>query len=397
MSSVSSVSSSPINKVPRVPKLPVEIMDIIVSYTGDARVANALKGYITQYTLDRIEKNILIYGDVQGGKTAKIIKYIKENDSSVKVPCRISTASVKVPCRISTASVKVLVIQNSLLVLKQYEQRFKSQNIDYQIIDKNTTEITKNLVLILNNKYRYSYFKKIEPLKYILILDESDQTIRSCPLKNNKTVRKIVHVTATPFNNVVYDNCIQVPRHPDYYGLGDLNVNLNTKDNEIDYVNKFKRSETGIMLINKYSYVTQMVSCANTLANSFVDTPIVLLTSEKTLYLHNTKKILKFKSISKIIDSLKEHKHIIFVANRLSSRGLSYVSSDYTRHLTWQITKVRPNKASFLQSLRILGIYNSAKRLDLQLVISDYEEKLFQKHLDFINNFDIQKKMVYNL
>jgi len=209
-----------------------------------------------------------------------------------------------------------------------------------------------------------------------------------------------VHVTATPFNKVVYDNCIQVPRHQDYYGVGDLNVNLNTEDNEIDYVNKFKRSETGIMLINKYSYVTQMVSCANTLANRFVDTPIVLLTSEKTLYLHNTKKILKFKSISKIIDSLKEHKHIIFIANRLSHRGLSYVSSDYTRHLTWQITKIRQNKTSFLQSLRILGIYkskdNSEKRLDLQLVISDHEEKLFQKHLDFINNFDIQQKMVYN-
>ena len=383
---MSSMSSVLISKVPcrlstsslKVPKLPVEIMDRIVSYTGDARVANVLKGHITQYTLDSMEKNVLIYGDVQCGKTAEIIKYINENSMEKKV----------------------LVIQNSLLVLKQYEQRFKSQNIDYQIIDKNTKEITKNLVLILNNKYRYSYFKKIEPRKYILILDESDQTILSCPLKKSINLRKIVHVTATPFNKVVYDNCIQVPRHQDYYGVGDLNVNLNTEDNEIDYVNKFKRSETGIMLINKYSYVTQMVSCANTLANRFVDTPIVLLTSEKTLYLHNTKKILKFKSISKIIDSLKEHKHIIFIANRLSHRGLSYVSSDYTRHLTWQITKIRQNKTSFLQSLRILGIYksknNSEKRLDLQLVISDYEEKLFQKHLDFINNFDIQQKMVYN-
>jgi hypothetical protein len=358
----------------KVPQLPVEIMDRIVSYTGDARVANVLKSRITQYTLDSMEKNVLIYGDVQGGKTVEIIKYIKENVSEKKV----------------------LVIQNSLLVLKQYEQRFKSQNIEYQIIDKNTKEITKNLILILNNKYRYSYFKKIEPLKYILILDESDQTILSCPLKKKHNVRKIVHVTATPFNSMVYDNCIKIPLNPNYYGIGDLNINLNTKDNEIDYVNKFKKSDTGIMLINKYSYVTQMVSCANTLANIFVNIPIVLLTSEKTLYLHNTKKIFKFKSISKIIDSLKEHKHIIFIANRLSSRGLSYVSSDYTRHLTWQITKVRSNKTSFLQSLRILGIYTSTKRLHLQLVISDYEEKLFKKHLDFINDFDIQKKMIYN-
>ncbi len=360
-----------------IPKLPVEIMDKIVLLTEDARIAHALKDKISQYALNRIEKNVLIYGDIQGGKTNEIIKYIRENELDTKI----------------------LVIQNSLLVLSQYEQRFKSQNVDYQIVDKNTEKITKKLILILNNKYRYSYFQKVEPLKYILMLDESDQTILSCRLKAHVNVYKTVHITATPFNKLSYDRYIKVQQNENYYGINDLNINLNKTDDEIKYVKKFTETETGIMLINKYSYVGQMTNCAKKLSDEFTNIPIVLLTSDKILYLRKNKKIIKHKSISKIIDVLKEYPHIIFIANRLSNRGLSYVSSDYSRHLTWQITKIRVNVTSFLQSLRILGIYNNKdnKKLNLQLVIGECEEKLFEKHLKFINDFDVEKKMVYNI
>jgi hypothetical protein len=357
----------------KIPKLPLEIMDKIVSLTGDARIAHILRNQISQYTFNRIDQNILIYGDIQGGKTNEIIKYIKENELDTKI----------------------LVIQNSLLVLNQYEQRFKSQNVDYQIVNKHTEKITKKLVLILNNKYRYSYFQKVEPLKYILMLDESDQTLISCQLKTHKNVYKTVHITATPFNKLSYSRCIKVQKNKNYHGINDLNINLNHTDDEIKYVKKFTKSETGIMLINKYSYVDQMTDCVKKLSCEFTKIPIVLLTSEKILYLHKNKKIIKHKSISKIIDSLKQYPHIIFIANRLSNRGLSYVSSDYSRHLTWQITKIRANVTSFLQNLRILGIYN--KKINLQLVFGKHEEKLFEKHMKFINNFDIEQKMVYNI
>lgn len=349
----------------------MEIMDEIVLYTGDANIANALKDQISQYALDRIEKNILIYGNVQGGKTAEIINYINENSS----------------CQ------KVLVIQNSLLVLKQYEQRFRLKNIPYQIIDKNTKEITQNLVLVLNNKYRYNYFQKVEPRRYILMLDESDQTIRSCSIKTSKNIRKIVHITATPFNSIVYDKCIRVPENANYYGINDLNINLNYADDNTESVEKFLETQTGIMLINKYSYVGQMTYWAEKLTLQFPNVPVVLLTSEKIMFLNNQRRYVKQRSISKIIDSLHKYPHIIFIANRLSHRGLSYVSSDYTRHLTYQITRIRTSITSFLQSLRILGIYNCKDSLNLELVIDDHEEKLFQKHVKFFNNFDIEKKM----
>lgn len=56
----------------KISKLPVEIMDKIVLLTEDARIANILRNQISQYAFDRIKKKILIYGNIQGGKTNEI-------------------------------------------------------------------------------------------------------------------------------------------------------------------------------------------------------------------------------------------------------------------------------------------------------------------------------------
>jgi hypothetical protein len=357
-----------------LPTLPVEIMDMIVLWTGDGSVAHSLRDKISQYVLDRIEKNVLIYGEVQGGKTRAIIEYIRENAHRKKV----------------------LVVQNSLLVLKQYEQRLKVSGIKYQVVTSNTECIKENLVIVLNNKYRYNYFSKFEPDNYILMLDESDQTIRACPLKSSKCVRKTVHITATPYNRMMYNRCIVVPRVADYYSLEDLAVSFTSTDDNRETVENFLKSSTGIMLINKYIYIGQMQYCAESLSRDFPQIPIVLLTSDKKMYLGNTVKVIKQNSISKIIDNLHKHSHIIFIANRLSNRGLSYVSGDYTRHITCQITRIKTNVTSFLQSLRILGIYNSKNLLNLKLVIRDHEEKLFERHLRFFKSFDVNQKLIKN-
>jgi hypothetical protein len=217
------------------------------------------------------------------------------------------------------------------------------------------------------------------------MLDESDQTIRSCPLKSYKTI----HITATPYNYpkklfCKFDRIVTIKQNPNYKSIDDLHINTST--NDIDSIMKFLKTKNGMILINKYSYVQDMKQCANLLSQNFNSVPIILLTSEKLLYFQNEIKNIKEKTISKIIDSLKEHKHIIFIANRLSNRGLSYVSSDYTRHLTHQITKVRTSVSSFLQSLRILGIYKDNKRLELTIPLQ--QEKILEKYKKIINEFD---------
>jgi hypothetical protein len=244
--------------------LPPELMDKIVMYTGDTRVADALEPYITSYAYDSLEKSILVYGQVQGGKTKEIINILKtQRYNNVK---------------------KVLVVQNSLLVLKQYIARLKTEGISFQVIDRNTTVLKEDVIVVLNNKFRYNYFMKIINEKYILLLDEADQTYKNRPLAK---AYKIFHITATPFypkrSNIEFDKVIQVDTHTNYYGLDKVSVE---KDGDIENALKdFFDTETGMMLINKYSYVEEMHQCALSLSRKHKLAPVVLLTSDKVMFL----------------------------------------------------------------------------------------------------------------
>lgn len=342
-------------------QFPVEIVEQIVLYSKSFNVAYALKDYISRRVYDEIDKNILIYGQIQSGKTKEIIKILKNREYKDEK--------------------KVLIIQNSLMVLKQYIERLNREGIEYQIITKNTKTINKNVAIVMNNKYRYNYFKKIEPKKYIVILDESDQTWRNCPLKGYKTY----HVTATPYNDMQYDRIIMADVQKNYYGLDKIKVEVNDDTNEI--IDEFLSTSEGMMLINTDIYIKDMKSNAAYLSKIYPKVPIILLTSEKRLYINKRIKKIKEDSISNIIDKFINYKHIIFIANRMSSRGLSYVSSDYSRHLTCQITKVRSKITTFLQSLRILGVYNNNPTL--KLYINSRDEELFNKHIDFIKKYNI--------
>ena len=119
------------------------------------------------------------------------------------------------------------------------------------------------------------------------MLDESDQTIRSCSIKTSKNIRKTVHITATPFNSTLYNRCIKVPENANYYGVEDLNINLNSADDNTESVEKFLKTQTGIMLINKYSYVNEMTYLAEKLTLQFQNVPVILLTSEKIMLLYS--------------------------------------------------------------------------------------------------------------
>ena len=88
--------------------LPIELIGEIVQYT-DFETCKILKNYIPSKIFELMRKNILIYGNVQSGKTNIILNILKDKDF--------------------TNQRKVVVIQNSLLVLKQYEERMKKKNI----------------------------------------------------------------------------------------------------------------------------------------------------------------------------------------------------------------------------------------------------------------------------
>lgn len=343
-------------------RLPTELLELIVVYSNDAKVAKALRGYISEHVYDKLDRNILIYGEVQGGKTKEIIKIMKEYNNKSKV----------------------LVLQNSLLVLKQYIERLKKENIEFQIVDKNTKTLTKNVIILINNLKRYEYFDKVKggDSKYILILDEADLVYKNCKLVGYKTF----HCTATPFykgNTILFDRIIKVQRNENYYGLEKLTVK--EEKDTFKAVKDFIKEPSGMMLINRYSSVKEMRECGKQIARLHPKVPIIVLNSEKIMYLKRKQKQLVKQSITNVIDNLKEHSHIIFIADRLANRGLSYVSSDYSRHLTHQVTRIKENKVTFMQSLRILGIYKDNPTL--KLIIDN--EKRYNKHVAFYYNFDV--------
>ena len=341
------------------PILPTEILEEIVFKACDLNVTEALKSHITRYAYRKAyPKKILIHGDIQSGKTSEIIKILK-ND-------------------LFKSELKVLVIQNSTMVLKQYTARLRMEGISFQVVDVNTKKITSNVVILLNNVYRYSYFFNLcnrNSNVDVLILDESDQTVMGCPLKATTEY----HVTATPIYprklKMHFDHVIKLQSPENYYGLNDLTVVC--QDDTLESVNSFLKTNSGMMLINKYMYIEEMKVIGQMLTDRFPQIPIVILNSEKKLLIDGScKKVTG--SISKIIDSLDRHPHIIFIANRLSLRGLSYVSSDRTRHLTHQITRIRYDFRNFMQSLRICGVYPGLST-QLKLIISTDEQQLFEK------------------
>jgi hypothetical protein len=65
------------------------------------------------------------------------------------------------------------------------------------------------------------------------MLDESDQSIRSCPLKAYKTI----HITATPFNYPKMDKVVTIKQNENYHSINNLKIELN--DNYLNSVQNF--------------------------------------------------------------------------------------------------------------------------------------------------------------
>lgn len=329
----------------RIAFLPATVMNRIALFTGERDVLEALKDLIDYELLmtGLHPEKTLLYGPVQSGKTEAIANTIKNP--------RFAGFS------------KVLVIQNSLSVLKQYQQRLKEYGISYHVVGPQSHSLTHiapdETILLMNNRHRYAHYLKMpcKPTKYIALLDESDMyKTGSHPVSEGAHAQ--FYVTATPFHRAYteegYFNCVKKIKPTDNYtGLKDVSISYK---NLPEAVAEFMGTPTGMMLINSVSYVHKMKILAQELSNLYPDTPILVLNDKKWAYRQGVRTRIRKTKISAIIDRFKGHSHIIFIANRLSLRGLSYVSSDYSRYLTHQFSNFyKLPITSCIQKLRILG------------------------------------------
>jgi hypothetical protein len=353
--------------------LPKDILDIITLYSTDENVAKELKDHLSKDVYDALtQKNVLINGSIQSGKTKEIIKILKDP--------------------LYQYSNRVIVIQNSILMLKQYMERLKKAGIGVQVIHKRTKRIKEKTLILLNNKKRYRHFFRCYPEeeKYILLLDEADQTITKCPLQGYKTF----YVTATPYKfpaSLKFNKIIKVQHQTGYMGLEDIHVEELQHRNDTRLLEDFiSNTDSGMFLVSCYYYFAEMYDAAERYSNNFRNTPVVLLSTNKYIFFNGRREALKNVSVSYIIDKLSKYDHIIFIAGRLAGRGLSYTSSDYKRHLTHQLAHVQSNVTSFIQKMRLLGVYKDDQKLTLYI----NNREAYDKHINYMQNYDLSKWMV---
>jgi hypothetical protein len=346
------------------------LFSYIVSFLSDKNLKQLAKGPLGYLIHEFVvpTSHTLIYGQVQSGKTAKIIEYVKNYRSDLP---------------------KILVMQNSLSMLKQYTMCLKANNISYKVINKSSAkeELGQEKVLLtMNNKFRMSALSKyIDKNKYKfnnfnMILDESDQYLKNMS-KNiifNKA-KHVLHVTATPFKyqtNLKYKSKFEVdevimlkPKNDSYLGINDVKIiekilPLPTTDSNIlneicNIINlDFNLKSEGIMLLTCFRFVSVMRSSALSLSLRYTRIPIIVLSTKTTVYLGGLTGVIKDNNVKNIFDKFKKYSHVIIIANRLSNRGINYTDSTYTRHITHQVLLASSNYTSFLQKCRIFGLRN---------------------------------------
>jgi len=345
--------------------LPPELISLITLFTGDRVVAWVLRQFMNPEVYRSIlltKRRILVYGQVQSGKTKAIMDIVKDP--------------------FYEGIQKIIVIQNSLLVFSQYRERLHAAEIEFQIVDKTTTSLDSEVIILMNNKYRYNRFLKASnrPSKYITIMDESDS------YGEHPLVEGSIHdyyVTATPHHNMYntpeFFHRIKTIDPPEYY-QGLLNINIEYNDSPIEEVVSNFHSETaqdgGMMLINNIRFVFEMKDKARNLSQKFPQICFVTLNHKNRIYFGKMESKLPKISISKLIGKyLKDVKHIVFIANRMSLRGLSYVSSNYQKHLTHQYSDLqKKNVTNALQRMRIFGIYRDEYPVKLILPTNNYKK-----------------------
>jgi hypothetical protein len=350
--------------------LPPELIALITLYTGDRIVAWVLRNWMTPDIYRSIlltKRRILIYGQVQSGKTAAIMDVVQNP--------------------LYTGITKIVIIQNSLLVLNQYRERFSNSNIIFQYIGKQTKTITNDVIILINNKARYKQYlgASNHPEKYIILMDESDAY--GTHVLSENAIHEY-YVTATPHHTLYktdqfFHRIQHVNPTDEYQGLNEISIKFD--DESLNKIVEQFRDETastggGMMLINSFRYVIEMRQVAKMLSGLFPGIAFITLNNKRRLYIGNYERILKKKSISNIIDALKDAPHIVFIANRMSLRGLSYTSSDYSRHLTHQYSDLN-NKTvtSALQRMRIFGVYKD--REPVKLILPSDNKKIINKML----------------
>jgi len=295
-----------------------------------------------------VPTHTLLYGQVQSGKTRKIMDYVVAFKPSIP---------------------KILLIQNSVSMLDQYSRILKHRNIPYTIINSkmaNTPYHNESVLLTIHNKFRVNalkkYLKNNDVYRYNLILDESDRYLKLIKKESFfQAAKHVLHVTATPFpyeRAFEVDGVCVIPPSSNYVGIHGVCIKeMHMSQDEA--VNQstiaFLHEPQGVMLMTCFNRVVLMRNKALSLSLKHPAVPVVVLSTHIHVYINGAISQIKTHLVSRVFDELKDYPHIILIANRLSNRGINYTDSTYTRTITHQLSNANTNYTSFIQKCRIFG------------------------------------------
>jgi len=385
-------------------------------------------------------KYLTLVGHVQSGKTHEEINYcyrsINNGYPVIFLVRNITADQLQLSMRISEYNQTVSKpLKVKILSHGSIEQIAKSMEM-------------KSIIILLCNRIQLKKMKEVLKIyngEYNVCIDEVDFSIKS---KNNESESDVVlsqikkganHIlgaTATPIavftTQKEMSKVIKLKPNKRYHGVESLNINyvdnyitndprsdittinqiyssLLEKDSAVllHSVTKKRKNHLSLMwfvseLFPTFTYIIYngdgiQILCKNRDPEHFTQNRSVNKYGQNILKYHLIKKndnyihFFQNYSISEVLqllvnDPFYEHKFISIISGHLASRGVSFVSSDYSLHLTDQYFNAGPQThgESYLQSLRILGCYNDS--IPLTLWCSERSWIRIVQHNNIINN-----------
>lgn len=356
-------------------------------------------------------QKVLLCGEVQSGKTKYIIDYIRNS----KLPC-------------------VLVLRNSIADLNQFTERVIESNkftkgvqskiknsfgvhspSDSKIkVLQNVPKEDKNfkndcVLVLINNVHRIRRAMDIT-IPFNLILDEADLLLKHPYNKDLATRAKgCLFVTAT-YKSLLNNGykCYKLPLPDNYYGIN--RTEFVKTESLSHFMIKMSRREsyTTLVTISKFNYINikfmkysfeelsddKVIMLAITYKGTYIKTARSLRKLRKAcnLPISKTKQDVYFtpcKTVSKLISSFQNEPRLMIFAGLMASRGVSFVSEDYNRHLTDQYMGIRSTKVdNLVQYMRIFGLYKDSPELKLYSDVETYRKifKYIRSSSDLVQN-----------
>ena len=392
-------------------------------------------------------KYITIVGNIQSGKTNELINYCYTSVNYHKIPVIFILRNIRADLlQLLNRFNEHNTLNKSILEVKSLYQ-FKTNESIVSFLKS-----TGILILLCNTYHLSKMISSLKGYqgKYNLCIDEVDFSIKSLDNKSTTdskmkklkdNANHILGATATPFALFSAEKSLskikRMENNSNYHGIESLNVNF---VDPIIIKNKNRFPYCDFLTINKiYSKCLAKDSCIllhsvikervfhksllNYLSIKWPMFTIIVYNGDgifvKCVNRNSIKPLAKAKSynqfkqyilkyvqfddihyfsnygLSEVLQILKEdteysHTHISIISGQLASRGISFVSSDYSMHLTDQY--FHPSKSShgenLLQSLRILGCYKDSSNLTLWCSKETWN--------DIVDQYSIISKLVLN-